>query len=231
MVDFLDKLNIVLQPSNITLATVLFSLVMAFILGVVISYVYRKTNRGFSYETSFSFTLVMVTIIVTTIMITIGSNIALSLGLIGSLSIIRFRSVVKNTADMAYLFWAIASGLAIGAESYNVALGGVILIALVVLLLTKTKFLNDTNVDYILVINFLPTSEQNKTNQISGILNKNNLSWEIKSRHISNNKAEEVTYSIHSNKKEIMDKTIDEVKILDGLAEVSVLSPESNLYI
>src|SRR3989338_4815325 len=146
---FLDSLS---NP-QINITTVIFSMLFSFILGMIIALVYKRTNQGFSYDSSFGFTLVMVTVIVNSIMLTIGSNIALSLGLIGSLSIIRFRAAIKNTMDMAFLFWCIAVGLAIGASQYPIAIIVIILVGAIILLFNKSRFFFKANTDYIVTVN------------------------------------------------------------------------------
>ena len=87
---------------------ILINIVLGFVLGIVISYVYKKTHKGLSYSQSFMLTLVFVTIIVSAVMMIIGNNLARAFALVGALSIIRFRTVVKDTKDTAYVFLALA---------------------------------------------------------------------------------------------------------------------------
>ncbi|MBF0326583.1 MAG: DUF4956 domain-containing protein [Alphaproteobacteria bacterium] len=98
------------------------SLGIAFALGLSIAAVYRFTHRGITYERSFLVTLVMIAPIVGLVMMLIGSNLALSLGLVGALSIIRFRNVIKDSRDMVFLFWGIAVGLGTGTFNWAVIL-------------------------------------------------------------------------------------------------------------
>ena len=94
--------------------TVIINLVLSFILGLLISYVYRKTHKGLSYSQSFIITAVLVTVIVAMVIMIIGNNLARAFALVGALSIIRFRTVVKDTKDTAYIFWSLAAGMAAG---------------------------------------------------------------------------------------------------------------------
>ena len=132
---------------ELTFALIFTALITSFIMAYIVSYVYRKTHTGFSYEASFNFTIILVTVIVTIIMMVIGSNIALSLGLIGSLSIIRFRAVIKDSKDMAYLFWAIATGLSVGSGNYLMAASSVFFVSVIVIVLSKMNFSQATHTD------------------------------------------------------------------------------------
>ena len=117
--------------TSISVPQVCWALLMSVLLGALIYLVYRFTYRGTVYSKSFNLTLVLVTVITAMVMVIIGSNLALSLGMVGSLSIIRFRTAVKEPRDIAFLFWAIAAGLACGSEMYLVGLLGSAVIAVI----------------------------------------------------------------------------------------------------
>lgn len=221
--NFLDSLS----NAQITLTTIVFSLLFSFFLGIIIAFVYKRTNQGFSYDSSFCFTLVMITVIVNAIMITIGSNIALSLGLIGSLSIIRFRTAIKNSMDMAFLFWCIAVGLAVGAYQYPTAIAVTIMVTIAILSFNKSRFFFKTNTDYIITVN---TNTTNSGKEIENILSERNLSWKMKSG-FSNEDGSEITYSVYSNKKVDMDTVTKDINNLHTVKSVTLLSPETNLFI
>lgn len=118
----LDRL---LPPPTFTAwPDILLNVAAAFLLGVLISLVYRYTHKGVSYSQSFVQTLVFLTFIISIVMMVIGSNIARAFSLVGALSIIRFRTVVKDTRDIAFVFFALAVGMAAGAGSYLVGIIG-----------------------------------------------------------------------------------------------------------
>lgn len=130
---------------------ILFSLVVSIVFGLLISQIYKRTHRGMNYELSFMSTLVLLAPIVTLVMLFIRGDLVLSLGLIGSLSIIRFRTPVKDTRDMIFLFWTIAVGL--GAGTYNwmtVILANAVIIPLV-LFLHLLRYGRSDQADFILV--------------------------------------------------------------------------------
>jgi len=116
------------------------NLVLAFVLGLVISYIYKKTHKGLSYSQSFLLTLVFVTVIVSMVMMVIGNSLARAFALAGALSIIRFRTVVKDTKDTAYVFLCLAGGMAAGTGSYFLGVAGVIFISIIAYVLNLTNY-------------------------------------------------------------------------------------------
>ncbi len=116
---------------------VLVSLLAALVLSAGVYLVYRITYSGVMYSRDINVTILMLGLITTFIIMIIGSNLALSLGLVGALSIIRFRTAVKNSRDAAYLFWAIGVGLSCGTGTYTIGILGSILIGAVMILLHK----------------------------------------------------------------------------------------------
>ena len=234
MLDLLATWDINISNSTQSIQTIIFCLVLSFVIGMVITIVYRQANKGFSYEGSFNFTLLMVCMIVTTIMISIGSSVALSLGLIGALSIIRFRTVLKNTADMSYLFWSIAEELAVGAQNYYLAIIFLVFMTVIILILDIFNIFTKMNADYIVVINM---SELDKkpvllSKDISSIFTQNKTKWFLKSSFTDKeNGMKELTYSVFSKKYDNIEQSLLEIENINGVNKVSLLSPESNLFI
>ncbi len=144
--------NIVQSAQAISLIDLAYSLLIALGLGLLIVSVYRLTHRGFHYERSFLTTLVMISPIVALVMLLIGSNLALSLGMVGALSIIRFRTVIKDSRDMVYLFLAIAAGLGCGTYNWSVALLAVSFVCVSLVFLNMMRFGKSVHADYVLVL-------------------------------------------------------------------------------
>ena len=119
---------------------ILINLSLSFVLGIIISLVYKKTHKGLSYSQSFMITNVFVTVIVCMVIMIIGNNLARAFALVGALSIIRFRTVVKDTKDTAYIFWSLASGMAAGTSSYFLAFAGTLVVSGVAFILYYTNF-------------------------------------------------------------------------------------------
>jgi len=101
---------------------VIVNLIFAFIFGLFISIIYRVTYRGYSYSTSFVNTLVIISIVTSIVIMVIGNNLARAFGLVGAMSIIRFRTVVKDTRDIAFVFFSLAGGMAAGAGNLMIGL-------------------------------------------------------------------------------------------------------------
>lgn len=118
--------------------------------------VYRKNFLGVVYDHSFNISLVIMTMLTVVIIVTISTNITLSLGMVGALSIVRYRTAVKNPLDLMFMFWAIASGIAIGAQFYYIAVITLFLVALALSALRRIR--NDDHL-YLLIINYEADSD------------------------------------------------------------------------
>ncbi|MFQ5636890.1 MAG: DUF4956 domain-containing protein [bacterium] len=136
---------------DLTPVQVILSFLLAFALAFLWATVYRKTHSGVAYTRSFFLSLLLIPSIVAMIMMAIGSNVALSLGLVGSLSVIRFRTVIKDTKDMTFLFLAIGIGLCCGANAWLVAMIGTALISLITIVMSRAGHDAAGSADYILI--------------------------------------------------------------------------------
>lgn len=115
------------------------AMVLAFCIGLFIFMVYKKTFNGVLYSSSFGVSLMAMTLITTFVILAVTSNVVLSLGMVGALSIVRFRTAVKEPLDIAYLFWAIASGIVLGAGMIPLAVIGTVLIGILMLVFVNRK--------------------------------------------------------------------------------------------
>jgi len=156
-----DWLSEFLNPPNayqaLTVERVTLSLFVTFAVTLFIFFVYRKTFRGILYTRNFNVGLVLTGLVVTLVTLPISSNIALSLGMVGALSIIRFRTAIKDPADIVFTFWAIAVGIISGAGLYMIALVGSPIIAFFLFALCRVNF--RTNDPYLLVVHYLNEAE------------------------------------------------------------------------
>ncbi len=119
------------------LAPIVSALLVAFAIGWLIHFVYQKSFRGVVYNQAFSVSLAVLTILTTIVTLAISSNIALSLGMVGALSIVRYRTAIKDPADIIFLFWAVASGITIGAKIPYLAVVGALIVILMILTLGR----------------------------------------------------------------------------------------------
>ena len=124
---------------SVSLVDMVLALVLAFGLGLFIFLVYKKTFSGVMYSSSFAVTLVALTMITTLVILAVTSNVVLSLGMVGALSIVRYRTAVKDPLDVGFLFWTVAVGVTCGAGLYLISIMGTVFIALVYIMLVKVR--------------------------------------------------------------------------------------------
>ena len=125
--------------SSISIFDMVLALVLAFGLGLFIFFIYKKTYAGVMYSSSFGVTLVALTMITTLVILAVTSNVVLSLGMVGALSIVRFRTAIKEPLDIAFLFWAIAAGIVLAAGMIPLAVFGSVLIGIILLIFANRK--------------------------------------------------------------------------------------------
>ena len=140
---FLENVN------SVSLLDMLLALALAFGLGMFIFLVYKKTFSGVMYSSSFGVTLIALTMITTLVILAVTSNIVLSLGMVGALSIVRFRTAIKEPLDIAFLFWSIAAGIVLAAGLIPLAVTGSVCTGVVLLVFVNKKSWADP---YILVL-------------------------------------------------------------------------------
>ena len=125
---------------GVTLANAALGLLTALIMGILIYFVYRKFYTGVIFSRSFAVTLVGMTVLTAMVTLAISSNIVISLGMVGALSIVRFRTAIKDPMDLLYLFWAITTGITSGAQMYLLVLvAAVVMIVMIVLFYHKQQ--------------------------------------------------------------------------------------------
>ena len=136
--------------TSVSLLDMMVALILAFGLGLFIFLVYKKTYQGVMYSSSFGTTLIALTMITTVVILAVTSNVVLSLGMVGALSIVRFRAAIKEPIEIVYLFWSIASGIVIGAGMIPLAVIGSAIIGVILILFANRKTHENP---YILILN------------------------------------------------------------------------------
>ena len=141
MLTFQDifKSNFLENVTSVSILDMALALVLAFALGMFIFLVYKKTFSGVMYSSSFGVTLVALTMITTLVILAVTSNVVLSLGMVGALSIVRFRTAIKEPLDIAFLFWSIAAGIVLAAGLIPLAVIGSVFIGVVLLIFVNKK--------------------------------------------------------------------------------------------
>ncbi|MFV0362706.1 MAG: DUF4956 domain-containing protein [Suipraeoptans sp.] len=141
MTNFSDifKSGFLEETGNLTVDGFIMSILSSFLCGMIIYFIYRKFYKGVIYNNNFNILIVMMSMITCFIVIVISSNVVLSLGMVGALSIVRYRTAVKDPLDVGFLFWAVAVGVTSGAGLYIISLLGTIFVAAVYLMLIKIR--------------------------------------------------------------------------------------------
>lgn len=135
-----DKLfNLFQATGELSLENIIFNILVAAVLGIFIFVSYMITHRGTIYSKKFNASLVVLTVLTGTVMTVIGNNIALSLGMVGALSIVRFRTAIKDSRDTVYIFWTVIAGICCGVGDYLVAAVGSVTTFLILLILGLIK--------------------------------------------------------------------------------------------
>ena len=151
-IDMIKKSVINEFTGTISVDKIFLSLLVAFLLGIFIVYIYKKTFKGVVYSKSYSVCLILLAMVTTLIVRTISSNLTLSLGMVGALSIIRFRTAIKDPMDTAFMFWAITAGIMSGTGLYLVAIVGTLTLGLFFFLSNSIVF--KTNSKYLCVLKY-----------------------------------------------------------------------------
>lgn len=203
------------NATSFSLADTAIGMVLAFVLGLFIYYVYQKTFSGVMYSRSFGVSLIAMTLITTLVIIAVTSNVVLSLGMVGALSIVRFRTAIKEPLDIAFLFWAIAVGIVIGAGMIPLAVLGSLFIGILMVLFVNKK---STDNPYILVVNCTDEeAEENVTKMVGNSVKKH----VVKSKSVSK-AGIELTLEIRL--KDMTTKFINEISNVEGVSNAVLVS-------
>ena len=133
------KSNFLENVTSVSPFDMVLAMALAFCMGLFIFFVYKKTYSGVMYSSSFGVTLVALTMITTLVILAVTSNVVLSLGMVGALSIVRFRTAIKEPLDIAFLFWSIAAGIVLAAGMIPLAVFGSVLIGVILMLFVNKK--------------------------------------------------------------------------------------------
>lgn len=213
MVDELRKLIFMLsQYESLSLTTIFTTMLVAIVCGVVIYTVYRFFYRGVVYSDNLGILMVLVTVITAFIIITIGSNLVLSLGMVGALSIVRFRAAIKEPLDVGFIYWGVTAGLSAGARLYLVALIGTAAVGLIYILMT---FLHRKNKTFLLILRYQPDAEE----QVAMLMEKTRYKLKNKICHVD---AVEMTSEVKISKNQtdflqpfLTNKTINSATLVE----------------
>ena len=187
------KTNFLEKVSSFSLIDAAIALALAFVLGLFIFIVYKKTYSGVMYSQNFGVSLIAMSMITTFVILAVTSNVVLSLGMVGALSIVRFRTAVKEPMDISFLFWAIAVGIVLGAGLIPLAVIGSLIIGIILAIFSNVKY---KEVPYILVLSF---KDEEKEGKIKNIINNSTKKSLEKAKTINKSNIE-LTYEVRLKK-------------------------------
>jgi len=199
--------------------TVLLVLLVAFLVSLIIFLTYKNTYTGVMYNPRFNVSLIMITMITTIVMVVIGSNISVSLGMVGALSIIRFRTAVKDPRDTAFIFWGVVSGLACGTQNYTIVIAGSVVICLILFIFKRVA---SSDNKYILIIK----GDNLVIDNIEKTLMNNLKYFKCKGNYL-NKTHYELIYDIKINKDE-KQGLINSIQKINGVDTINVVASNTD---
>ena len=217
------KFGGIYNPSEI-----LINLIIAFFLGFVISLVYKKTHKGLSYSQSFVLTNIFVCVIVSMVMMVIGNNLARAFALVGALSIIRFRTVVKDTKDTAFIFWSLAAGMASGTGSYFLAISGTAVISMIALVLYYTNYGSIFKSEFIIQFRSR-NSAKNKKNYNKIFSEYCKSSTLLNAESSGDGQSLKLSFDIVLKENKTYDEFIQKLSKVSGLSEVVAVAAKNDV--
>lgn len=199
---------------SINVSRILLALLLALALGFLIYYVYKKTFQGVVYSRSFNFSLILTAMVTALVILPITSNLMLSLGMVGALSIVRFRAAIKEPLDIGYMFWAISVGITTGAGFYTLSIVGTLIIAAVIV---AFSYIRGNNAEvYLLVLNYEDKTQSDVETLINNLPNKR-----LKTKTVVKGSIE-ATWEVRVKNGETA--FVQEIAELDGVSNATLVS-------
>jgi len=197
----------------------LFALLFATLLSLYIFFVYRMISKESFYSKSFNITLPIITILTAAIVVAMQANLVVSLGMVGALSIVRFRTALKDPMDLAFTFWAITTGIISGTELYGLAIMTAVIITIALFTLDQLEL---KEAPRLLVVN---GENQEFEPELNELLNENGIYYTVKSRNI-NKGSLDLIYEIQTDNGEAL---VREIGAMNSIFNVSILDHDGSL--
>ena len=207
------------RSAGMSYKRMIFSLIFATLLSLHIFFVYRMTSKESFYSKSFNITLPVITVLTAAIVIAMQANLVVSLGMVGALSIVRFRTALKDPMDLAFTFWSITTGIISGTEIYGLAILTAIIVTLAIFLLDRIDL---KEAPRLLVVN--GTNEAYEQELIT-ILQEYAVPYKVKSRNM-NKGSLDIIYEVQTDAGETL---VHEISAIDSIFNVSILDHDGSL--
>ena len=210
------KSNFLNQVAEFSLVDTLVAMALSFAIGLFICEIYRKTYRGVMYSRSFGITLLALTILTTLAIMTVTSNVVLSLGMVGALSIVRFRTAIKEPLDIAFLFWGIVAGIMLGAGMIPLAVFSSVLLGVILLYVANRREVHEDA--YILVLQCTGEEAEQKASEI---LEQSVKQFSLKSKTVS---AGGIEWTVEVRIQEGTTRFINQLYAVEGVTAATLVS-------
>lgn len=195
-----------------TIITIVVNMVVAIAMGILIYFVYKKLYEGVVYSRNFAITLIGMTVLTCMVTLAISTNIVISLGMVGALSIVRYRTAIKEPLDLMYMFWAITTGITVGASMYILAVVAAVVVIIVLFVMHKK---GDSNQTYLYIIHY---EGGNIYDEIIRSVGKS--TYMVRSRVMRGDECE-LTLEIRPGGKQV--DLVERINRIDGVKDVTSL--------
>ena len=199
--------------SNISIIDIILTLGIASVFSIIIYFVYKITSKGVIYSKKFNVTMALMSIVTSGVVLSMQANIVVSLGMVGALSIVRFRTAIKEPRDLLFLFWSISNGIIVGAGIYSVAAVLSVIVIIVMLILER---LPENKMPHLLIVNF---DDNEVEKEIENIFDDNNVKNIVKSKNISKGRCD-IVYEIAIKED---NEFVSKIAELPGVLSVNLL--------
>lgn len=208
---FLDNFN-----QSISKSSVIVTMFMALLFAMIVFFVYKLTCDNVVYSKKFNITMSLMTLVTAAVVMSMQANVVVSLGMVGALSIVRFRTAIKEPKDLLFLFWAISNGIIIGAGIYFIVCILAVVLTIGLLLFEK---LPGNKIPYLLVIGL---RDLEREEEIIKILNRNKIRFRVKSKNISNDRVD-IIYELANDK---INNLLSEINSNKGILSLNLITQE-----
>ncbi|MFO8000088.1 MAG: DUF4956 domain-containing protein [Marinilabilia sp.] len=213
---------------NITAADVFANVFVAMLCGFIIALLYKYTYKGLNYSSAFTISLVMLTMITAIVIMVIGNNLARAFGMVGAMSIIRFRTAVKDASDIMFIFFALSIGLAAGVKLYSIAFLGTFMVGGVYLIISRFPFFLSGKREFLMHIN--ADASQTQDNPFAGLLSsycRNHKLVNVRTiGDEENGESMEYSYYINLKKEQKGNELVSKLKKIKGVQHVNLFFDE-----
>jgi len=221
MLEQLFNFNFLDKAATFSIPDIVAALAVSFALGLFIFFVYTKTFKGVMHSSSFGISLIAMELITTLVILAVTSNLIASLGMVGALSIVRFRTVVKEPLDLVYMFWSITMGIIVGVGLIPLAVIGSVIIGMILFIFVNRK---TTDTPYVVVISCAGDQAEEQSLTLLNSHTKKNV---VKAKTVSRDGVE---LTVEVRLKESSSKFVNALLAIDGVSNAALVSYNGDYY-